>query len=88
MAPRQAIVLTMPLRHVIILILSFQGIIFENFSKTQRQYLSNGKEIDSSKVTSPHDWMDISGRHFEDLHRNIDRSHSQQADLNYQVKLA
>ena len=78
----------MSIRHVLILILSFQGIFFENFSKEQRQYLSNGKEIDQSKVTSPDDWMDISGRHFEDFHRNIDRSHSQKADLNYQVKLA
>ena len=78
----------MSIRHILILILSFQGIFFENFSKEQRQYLSNGKEIDQSKVTSPDDWMDISGRHLEDLHRNIDISHSQQADLNYQVKLA
>ena len=57
----------MSIRHVLILILSFQGIFFENFSKEQRQYLSNGKEIDQSKVTSPDDWMDISGQHFEDL---------------------
>ena len=78
----------MPFRHVIILILSFQGIIFENYGKNQRQYLSNGKEIDQSKVALQEDWMDISGRDFEDLHRNIDRSLSQQADLNYLVKLA
>ena len=61
---------------------------FENFSKNQRQYLSNEKQIDQSKVTSPDDWMDISGRDFENLHRNIDRSLSQQADWNHQVKLA
>ena len=78
----------MPFRHVIILILSFQGIIFENYGKNQRQYLSNGKEIDQSKVASQEDWMDISGRDFEDLHRNIDRTLSQEANLNYQVKLA
>ena len=78
----------MSIRHVIILILFFQGIFFENFSKNQGQYPSNEKQIDQSKVTSTEDWMDISGRDFENLHRNIDRSLSQQADLNYQVKLA
>ena len=76
LALRQVIVSTMPFRHVIVLILSFQGIVFETLSKNQMQHLSNGKEIDQSTVT------------IKDLHRNIGTSLSRKADLNYKVKIA
>ena len=61
-------------------------ILFANARNNQSQNGSNGKEIDTTSATSLDNRMEIFGRGFEDLHRRIARSLSQQDSSNYQVK--